>query len=159
MAENLKRTPLYQEHVAAGAKIVPFAGYEMPVQYKSGIIAEHQAVRQRAGLFDVSHMGELELRGPQALELVQYVTTNDASKLEVGQAQYSVICREDGGCIDDCSEKSEHEAQQDKDGTNLPVFRTASYKAIDQGGDRQRAYYQPVQDFAEVIGSQKGRGW
>ena len=102
MAENLKRTPLYQEHVAAGAKIVPFAGYEMPVQYKSGIIAEHQAVRQRAGLFDVSHMGELELRGPQALELVQYVTTNDASKLEVGQAQYSVICREDGGCIDDC---------------------------------------------------------
>ena len=102
MADELKRTPLHSEHVAAGAKLVPFAGYEMPVQYGTGIIAEHQAVRPRAGLFDVSHMGEIELRGPQALDLVQYVTTNDAAKLVVGQAQYSVICREDGGCIDDC---------------------------------------------------------
>lgn len=102
MAGELKRTPLYDEHVAAGAKLVPFAGYEMPVQYRTGIIAEHQAVRRRAGLFDVSHMGEIEVRGPQALDLVQYVTTNDASKLVVGQAQYSVICREDAGCIDDC---------------------------------------------------------
>ncbi|MGQ0815909.1 MAG: glycine cleavage system aminomethyltransferase GcvT [Gemmatimonadota bacterium] len=102
MAEPLKRTPLYGEHAAAGAKLVPFAGYEMPVQYRTGILAEHQAVRTRAGLFDVSHMGEIEVRGPQALDLVQYVTTNDASKLVVGQAQYSVICREDGGCIDDC---------------------------------------------------------
>lgn len=102
MAESLKRTPLYDAHVAAGGKIVPFAGYEMPVQYPTGILAEHQAVRKGAGLFDVSHMGEIELRGPQALDLVQYVTTNDASKLTVGQAQYSVICREDGGCIDDC---------------------------------------------------------
>lgn len=102
MAEHLKKTPLHEEHVAAGAKLVPFAGYEMPVQYKTGIIAEHQAVRTGAGLFDVSHMGELMIRGPQALELVQHVTTNDASKLKVGQAQYSVICREDGGCIDDC---------------------------------------------------------
>ena len=102
MAENLKRTPMYDEHVAAGAKIVPFAGFEMPVQYKTGIIAEHNAVRTHAGLFDVSHMGELEVRGPQALDLIQHVTTNDASKLVVGQAQYSVICREDGGCVDDC---------------------------------------------------------
>jgi aminomethyltransferase len=102
MAGELKRTPLWDEHVAAGAKLVPFAGYEMPVQYKTGIIAEHQAVRRRAGLFDVSHMGEIEVGGPQALDLVQYVSTNDASKLVVGQAQYSVICREDGGCIDDC---------------------------------------------------------
>jgi len=102
MATLLKKTPLYEEHVAAGAKLVPFAGYEMPVQYSSGIIAEHTAVRKRVGLFDVSHMGELEIKGPQALELVQYVTTNDASKLVVGQAQYSVICREDGGCVDDC---------------------------------------------------------
>jgi len=102
MTEALKRTPLYDEHVAAGAKLVPFAGYEMPVQYPTGIIAEHQAVRAGAGLFDVSHMGEIEIRGPQALDLVQYITTNDASKLIVGQAQYSVICREDGGCIDDC---------------------------------------------------------
>ena len=102
MPEDLKKTALYDEHVAAGAKIVPFAGYQMPVQYRTGIIAEHQAVRTRAGLFDVSHMGELEVKGPQALDLVQYVTTNDASKLKVGQAQYSVICREDGGCVDDC---------------------------------------------------------
>jgi aminomethyltransferase len=102
MAEVLKKTALYEEHAQAGAKLVPFAGYEMPVQYRTGILAEHQAVRTRAGLFDVSHMGEIEVRGPQALDLVQYVTTNDASKLMVGQAQYSVICREDGGCIDDC---------------------------------------------------------
>ena len=102
MTETLKRTPLYQEHFDVGAKLVPFAGYEMPVQYRTGILAEHQAVRKRAGLFDVSHMGELEIRGPQALDLIQYVTTNDASQLKVGQAQYSVICREDGGCVDDC---------------------------------------------------------
>jgi aminomethyltransferase len=99
---ELKRTPLFEEHRTAGAKVVPFAGYEMPVQYRTGIIAEHQAVRKFAGLFDVSHMGEIEIAGPQALDLVQYVTTNDASKLEYGQAQYSVMCREDGGAIDDC---------------------------------------------------------
>lgn len=102
MAERLKRTPLYEAHVRAGAKIVPFAGYEMPVQYPTGIIQEHKAVRERAGLFDVSHMGELEIRGGDALGLLQYVTTNDASKIAVGQAQYTVLCNEDGGAIDDC---------------------------------------------------------
>ncbi|HEU5210826.1 MAG TPA: glycine cleavage system aminomethyltransferase GcvT [Longimicrobiales bacterium] len=102
MAERLKRTPLYEEHVQAGAKIVPFAGYEMPVQYPTGIIQEHRAVRERAGLFDVSHMGELEVRGGDALGLVQYITTNDASRVAVGQAQYTVLCNEDGGAIDDC---------------------------------------------------------
>ena len=100
--QELKRTPLWEEHRGAGAKLVPFAGYDMPVQYRSGIIAEHQAVRKFAGLFDVSHMGEIEIKGPQALDLVQYVTTNDASTLEYGQAQYSVMCRPDGGAIDDC---------------------------------------------------------
>jgi aminomethyltransferase len=100
--EELKRTPLWDEHRNAGAKLVSFAGYDMPVQYRSGIIAEHQAVRKFAGLFDVSHMGEIDVKGPQALDLVQYVTTNDASKLEYGQAQYSVMCRPDGGAIDDC---------------------------------------------------------
>jgi aminomethyltransferase len=99
---ELKRTPLYQKHVDAGAKIVPFAGYEMPVQYRTGILAEHRAVRERAGLFDVSHMGELLVRGARALEFVQYVTTNDASKLELFQAQYSVICNENGTALDDC---------------------------------------------------------
>ncbi|HUH14233.1 MAG TPA: glycine cleavage system aminomethyltransferase GcvT, partial [Longimicrobiales bacterium] len=102
MAGPLKQTPLHAEHVQAGAKLVPFAGYEMPVQYPTGIVAEHKAVRQAAGLFDVSHMGELEVRGPEALELVQYLTTNDAARLVVGQAQYSVLCREDGGALDDC---------------------------------------------------------
>jgi aminomethyltransferase len=102
MAEaTLHRTPLYAEHVALNAKIVPFAGYEMPVQYPAGITAEHQAVRNAAGLFDVSHMGEFIVRGERALELVQHVTTNDASKIEVGQAQYSTLCNENGFLLDD----------------------------------------------------------
>src|SRR5512142_1057444 len=102
MAEELKRTPLYEEHAELGAKIIPFAGYLMPVNYPAGIVAEHHAVRQRAGLFDVSHMGELEIRGGDALGLVQQVVTNDVSKVAVGQCQYSVICQEDGTALDDC---------------------------------------------------------
>jgi len=99
---TLKRTPLHEEHVRLGAKLVPFAGYEMPVQYPTGIVAEHRAVREGVGMFDVSHMGELEIRGPQALDWVQHVVSNDASKIEVGQAQYAAICNERGGVIDDC---------------------------------------------------------
>lgn len=102
MSQTLKRTPLFEEHQKAGAKIVPFAGYEMPVQYRAGILAEHRAVRESAGLFDVSHMGEFDVRGGDALGFIQHVTTNDASKLEVGQAQYSVICNEQGTALDDC---------------------------------------------------------
>ena len=104
MAEDtaLERTPLHDEHVALDARLVPFAGYSMPVQYATGIVKEHQAVRGAAGLFDVSHMGELEVRGPGALELIQHVLTNDASKLDVGQAQYTVMCKPDGGALDDC---------------------------------------------------------
>ncbi|HEX9129135.1 MAG TPA: hypothetical protein VF850_08245, partial [Gemmatimonadaceae bacterium] len=98
----LKRTPLYDVHVALGAKIVPFAGFEMPVQYPTGITAEHKAVREKAGLFDVSHMGEFIVRGPQAVEFVNYVTTNDVAALAPGQAQYSTILREDGTIVDDC---------------------------------------------------------
>ena len=101
MTDALRRTPLYGRHVAAAAKIVPFAGFEMPVQYPTGITAEHRAVRGAAGLFDVSHMGEFVVRGPQALELVQHVSVNDASKIDVGQAQYSAMCLEDGGVVDD----------------------------------------------------------
>src|SRR5512142_249030 len=101
MAED-KRTPLYEEHVKLGAKIIPFAGYLMPVNYPAGIVAEHNAVRQRAGLFDVSHMGELEVRGGDALGFVQQVVTNDVSSMAVGQCQYSVICQEDGTALDDC---------------------------------------------------------
>jgi aminomethyltransferase len=101
MSEGLRKTPLHAEHLALGAKMVPFAGYEMPVQYPTGITAEHRRVRESVGLFDVSHMGEVEVRGPQALELVQRLTVNDASGLSVGQAQYSALCRESGGVIDD----------------------------------------------------------
>ena len=98
----LKRTPLYETHVALGAKMVPFAGFEMPVQYPTGITAEHKAVREKAGLFDVSHMGEFIVRGPQAVEFVNYVTTNDVAALKPGQAHYSTILREDGTIVDDC---------------------------------------------------------
>ncbi|GMR12422.1 MAG: glycine cleavage system aminomethyltransferase GcvT [Gemmatimonadota bacterium] len=97
----LKRTPIFEEHVALGGKMVPFAGYELPVQYPSGITAEHAAVRNSVGLFDVSHMGEFEVEGPQALDLIQHIGVNDASNLDILQAQYSAMCREDGGIIDD----------------------------------------------------------
>src|SRR3954469_7959915 len=99
-AETLRRTPLYDRHEAAGAKLVPFAGWEMPVQY-AGIRQEHVAVRTDAGVFDVSHMGEIETSGPGAEAFLQRVLSNDVSKLAVGGAQYSVLCREDGGVLDD----------------------------------------------------------
>jgi aminomethyltransferase len=101
-AEPLKRTPFHEMHRALGAKLVPFAGYEMPVQYPSGITAEHKAVRSGCGVFDVSHMGELLVRGPQAVDFVTYVTTNDVAKLEVGQVHYSTILNERGTIEDDC---------------------------------------------------------
>jgi aminomethyltransferase len=99
-AGTLKRTPLYEAHVAAGAKLVPFAGWEMPVSY-DGIREEHLRVRNDCGVFDVSHMGEIETEGPQAAELLQRLLSNDVSKIEVGGAQYSCLCREDGGVLDD----------------------------------------------------------
>ncbi|HWP42456.1 MAG TPA: glycine cleavage system aminomethyltransferase GcvT, partial [Blastocatellia bacterium] len=96
----LKRTPLYEAHVSIGARMVDFAGWEMPVQY-TGPVQEHMAVREAAGLFDVSHMGEIEVTGRMALDLVQRVTTNDASKLADNQAQYTALLNENGGIIDD----------------------------------------------------------
>ncbi|MEO7217526.1 MAG: glycine cleavage system aminomethyltransferase GcvT [Gemmatimonadaceae bacterium] len=96
------RTPLHEVHVALGAKMVPFAGFEMPVQYPSGITAEHKSVREGVGLFDVSHMGEFMVRGPQAIDFVNYVTTNDVAALSVGQAHYSTILYENGTIVDDC---------------------------------------------------------
>lgn len=101
MAEALKRTPLHDEHVRLNAKLVPFGGYLMPVQYSTGIRAEHEAVRERVGLFDVSHMGEFRVRGAEAAELVSYLTTNDPGGLGPGQAQYSAMCLPDGGIVDD----------------------------------------------------------
>jgi aminomethyltransferase len=96
----LKHTPLYEAHVAAGAKLVPFAGWQMPVSYE-GVRPEHLAVRTACGIFDVSHMGEIETEGPGALDLLQRLLSNDVAKIEVGGAQYSVLCRDDGGVLDD----------------------------------------------------------
>ena len=98
---TLKRTPLFDRHRDAGGKLVPFAGWEMPVQYAGGIQAEHLAVRGSVGVFDVSHMGEIETSGPQAAELLQRLLSNDVEKIAVGGAQYALLCREDGGVLDD----------------------------------------------------------
>jgi aminomethyltransferase len=95
-----KHTPLYQRHVELGAKLVDFAGWEMPVQYE-GIREEHAAVRTHAGMFDVSHMGEVEVEGPGALAFLQRVLSNDVAKVELGGAQYSCLCDEEGGVLDD----------------------------------------------------------
>ena len=97
---ELRRTPLYGRHAAAGARLVPFAGWEMPVQY-GGIREEHIAVRTGAGVFDVSHMGQVETTGPQALAFLQRLLSNDVRRIPEGGAQYSVMCREDGGVLDD----------------------------------------------------------
>jgi aminomethyltransferase len=94
------RTPLYDVHVRSRARIVEFAGWEMPVQY-AGILEEHEAVRKRAGLFDVSHMGEVVFRGAKALEALNRLFTNDLGKVSDGQAQYGCVCRENGGIVDD----------------------------------------------------------
>ncbi|NUP05086.1 MAG: glycine cleavage system aminomethyltransferase GcvT [Polyangiaceae bacterium] len=98
---DLKRTPLYDLHVRDGGKMVAFAGYEMPVQYKAGLVGEHHAVRNAGGLFDVSHMGELSLKGPKAGELVNGLITNDASKLVDGKALYTCACNDKGTILDD----------------------------------------------------------
>jgi aminomethyltransferase len=96
----MKKTKFYNIHQKLGAKIVEFAGFQMPIQYSS-IIAEHKAVRNSVGVFDVSHMGEFHIKGKEALKLVQYITVNDASKLFPGRVQYSAMCYEDGGIVDD----------------------------------------------------------
>lgn len=95
------KTPLYDVHVAEGGKIVPFAGYLLPVQYPTGVIKEHMAVRQAAGLFDVSHMGEILFTGPTALKTLNHLLTNDFTDMPVGKVRYSVMCNDKGGVIDD----------------------------------------------------------
>jgi aminomethyltransferase len=108
VSSTSRRTPLYERHLAAGAKLVDFAGWEMPLEYE-GVRAEHMAVRESAGVFDVSHMGQIETSGSQALELLQRLLSNDVSSISftadsmpaTGGAQYSVLCRDDGGALDD----------------------------------------------------------
>src|SRR5689334_4893771 len=100
MAQMLQRTPIHDRHVALGARMVPFAGWEMPVQYE-GVIPEVRAGRGDAGVFDVSHMGELGVEGPRAAELLQATLSNDLDKLEPGKAQYTLLTNERGGIVDD----------------------------------------------------------
>jgi len=100
VSDELLRTPLYDEHLRLGARMVPFAGWDMPVQYQS-IIQEHRAVREAVGMFDVSHMGEFRIAGPGATEFLQQLTPNDVTALQPGMAQYSCLLREDGGMVDD----------------------------------------------------------
>jgi aminomethyltransferase len=100
MSATLLRTPLYDRHVALGARVVPFAGWEMPVQYE-GVIQEHRAVRTDAGVFDVSHMGELEVEGPRTLDLLQSLLSSDMAKVEPGHARYTLLTNERGGIVDD----------------------------------------------------------
>jgi aminomethyltransferase len=98
--EPLKRTPLHAKHLESNARMVPFGGWDMPVQY-AGVIAEHTAVREKAGMFDVSHMGEFRISGEDALGFLQYATVNDVSKLKVGRAQYNMLANSSGGLVDD----------------------------------------------------------
>src|ERR1051326_7260055 len=99
MAQTLQRTPLHDRHAALGARLVPFAGWGMPVQYE-GVIQEHRAVRTDAGVFDVSHMGEFEVEGPRATELLQAMLSNDLERIEPGQAQYTLLTNERGGIVE-----------------------------------------------------------
>ncbi len=98
--DTAKRTPLYEEHVRLGARMIPFGGWDMPVQY-TGIIEEHRAVRAAAGLFDLGHMGQARISGPEAERFVQYVGTNDLNRIPAGVSQYSILCRPGGGTVDD----------------------------------------------------------
>ncbi|MCD6175716.1 MAG: glycine cleavage system aminomethyltransferase GcvT [Planctomycetes bacterium] len=99
--EQVQRTVFYQSHVDAGAKMVDFAGWKMPIQYSDGIVTEHLLTRKHAGLFDVSHMGRFQITGSQAIAFLQYVLTNDCAKLAIGQAQYTILANKMGGAVDD----------------------------------------------------------
>ncbi|MFQ5745592.1 MAG: glycine cleavage system aminomethyltransferase GcvT [Gemmatimonadota bacterium] len=142
---QLKHTPLAAAHVALGAKMVPFAGFEMPVQYPTGIRREHQAVREAAGLFDVSHMGEFLVDGPDAEAFVSRVTTNDPGALRPGQAQYSAFCRSDGGIVDDllvyrladdCFRLVVNAANIDKDWAHIQPEAASLDVALENESDR-----------------------
>lgn len=135
---TLRRTPLYDRHVEAGGKIVDFAGWQMPVEYPGGLRAEHMAVRESCGIFDVSHMGQVETRGPRALTLLQRLLSNDIAAIALegcsGGAQYSLLCRDDGGVLDDLftyrlgeesyltiTNAANHERDLDRFAVHMPV--------------------------------------
>src|SRR3954452_14921218 len=119
-SDTLRRTPLFDRHQAAGAKLGPFAGWEMPGQYE-GIRQEHVSVRTKAGLFDVSHMGEIETTGPDEKAFLQRLLSNDVSKIAENGAQYSVLCKDDGGVLDDLF------TYRLEDGGLLPVTNAANH--------------------------------
>jgi aminomethyltransferase len=145
------KTPLFDRHVAAGAKIIPFAGWEMPVQY-SGIIAEHNAVRQQAGLFDLGHMGQVDITGPGALDYLQYVTTNDVSQLQPGEAHYSMLPNPTGGAIDDILVYRKPEGQ---DGYMVVVNASNRYRDVTWMHE-QRAALNDVAVTVEDISDRTG---
>ncbi len=118
-----QRTQLYNVHVQAGAKIIPFGGFDMPMNYPKGIIAEHHAVRKSCGIFDVSHMGEVEVRGTDALAFLQKLTVNDVALLKPGKAQYSAMCKPDGGIVDDLLV---YQCERDGDAYYLLVINAAN---------------------------------
>jgi aminomethyltransferase len=165
----VRRTPLYDRHVAAGAKLVDFAGWEMPVYYQDpptpGVRAEHMAVRERCGIFDVSHMGEIEVSGPQAEALMQRLVSNDVSQIPVGGAQYSVLCEDSGGVLDDLfvyqvdpdryitvTNASNHEADLAWFRSHAPDFdvrvddRIEDYAMLAVQGPRAREIVQAISD-------------
>jgi len=140
---ELKRTPIFEEHRAAGARLVPFAGWEMPVSYE-GVKEEHLAVRSGCGIFDVSHMGEIETRGPEATAFLQRALSNDVAKLGVGGAQYSCLCAEDGGILDDLF------SYQPSDGRYLTVSNAANHDAdLDLLRTRAEGFEVELRDVAE----------
>jgi aminomethyltransferase len=125
----IRRTPIYDRHVAAGAKLVEFAGWEMPIQYPDGVRAEHMAVRERCGVFDVSHMGEIETSGPGAEALLQRLLSNDVAKIPVGGAQYSVLCDEQGGVLDDLfTYRLESERDRPDPGRYLTITNASNHE-------------------------------
>jgi aminomethyltransferase len=128
---TLRRTPLYPAHVRAGAKLVEFAGFEMPVQY-TGVLEEHTAVRERAGLFDVSHMGEVVLRGPKAMDALQKLVTNDVAAAADGQAVYAAMCNDKAGIVDDV-------VVYRRSATDLLVCVNASNRAKDHAWIQEHA--------------------
>jgi glycine cleavage system T protein (aminomethyltransferase) len=139
----LQRTPLHEQHVAAGARLVPFAGWEMPVSY-DGIREEHAAVRTYAGLFDVSHMGQVEVEGPGAQTFLQRVLSNDVAAIEAGGAQYSCLCNEEGGILDDLI------AYRLGGDRYLVVTNSANHEAdLDWLGRRSRDFDIAVRDVAD----------
>jgi aminomethyltransferase len=137
MFTTSRRTALYDRHIATGAKFVEFAGWEMPIQYE-GVRQEHMAVREDVGVFDVSHMGEIETSGPDALALLQRLLSNDIAAIPIGGAQYSVLCREDGGVLDDLFT---YRLEPDR---YLTVTNAANH-------ERDLAWFQqPAEDFDDV---------